>query len=73
MDNIIPVLERMSAQIHSRDLMVLLNLRKKIYKFLLEENFKPGDFLKFFFSLIGTVSFGEGSITGHSPHAFFII
>lgn len=44
MDNIIPVLERMSAQIHSRDLMVLLNLRKKIYKFLLEENFKPGDF-----------------------------
>ena len=51
MDNIIPVLERMSAQIHSRDLMVLLNLRKKIYKILLEENFKTGDLLNLFFLL----------------------
>lgn len=29
-NNIIPVLGRMSAQINSRDLMVLLNLRKNI-------------------------------------------
>lgn len=45
MDNIIPVLGRMSACVHSRDLMVLCNLRKNM-KIPSRRKFKERRFLR---------------------------
>lgn len=45
MDNIIPVLGRMSACVHSRDLMVLCNLRKNV-KIPSRRKFKERRFLR---------------------------